>query len=157
MPLRADELRKVAHGYVTLGQVQALVQELVDHAVAGFHDHRSEVVEPRHFAHPLLEIAVTLLPEVIVADVRTVHTLRDCHELERARPRLFYVITGKGEFEIWAGSGAHLRFNSLRFNSLALEIVEEIVVDRYIVPLVKYNRTRAQMPKFVVAEGDVRR
>jgi len=62
-----------------------------------------------------------------------------------------YVIAREGEFKVWRRSGA-----DFRFNGIVLQIDEEIVIDRYMVPLMQHDGTLAQILELVVAEGDGR-
>lgn len=151
IPLRAYELRKISHGHVDLGQIQAFLQEIVDHTIAGVHHPRDRAVATRYFAHPIFEIATALLIEVIVADARRVHALRDRCEPEGSWPSLSYAIVREGKFEIGRRSGT-----DLRFNRVALQITEDVTVDRYVVPLMQYDRALFQVLELVVVEGDGR-
>lgn len=149
--LSAYKLRKISHGHVALGQIQAFLQEIVDHAIARVHHPRDRAVATRYFAYPIFEIATALLIEVIVADARRVHALRDRCEPEGSWPCLLYAIVREGKFEIRRRSGT-----DLRFNRVALQINEDVAVDRYMVPLVQYDRALFQVLELIVVEGDGR-
>lgn len=150
-PRRAHKLCVVPHSHVALGRIEAWFHYFINHAVAGVHHPCDRAVVARHFAHPTFEIAATRLSEIIIADARRIHALRDRREPEGSRPCIFYVIVREGKFEIGRRSGT-----DHHFNRVALQITEDIAIDRNVIPLMQHDRVLAQVLELVVVEGDSR-
>ena len=148
IPGRANDPREVSHRHVALGQIETLVEKLIDHAETRVHHPRNGAVLPRHVPYPIVQAASALLLEVIVADPGRVHSLRDRGELQRAGPRLLHVVPRERELEVGGRGRVHLCRDRVR-----LQLDEQVVIDGYVVPLVENDRALVQVQELVVVEA----